>query len=183
LAADIGALANAQTATRLREQESTIEFHMCDLIPTNPAPPRALASLLGCTNIHATINCGLVGEANDQTIAIWPHGITPTKTDIDTAFLNARADAQLAAFATRFDDTASNHHKHVSLWRYHPESAQSASLRSIVFANSAGDILTINPGTQKNPAVWITISQDESDHENAMSRFGFTHTLVQDIAR
>lgn len=181
LAADIGAFAIAQTAKRLRRQEPTIELQLCDLVPIQPARAHTLARLLGCNHPQNTINTGLIGQNHGRTIAIWPHGIVPTQSDLKEAFKHAPSGSELAAFATQFESGSAGDDDRIACWRYHPEVAHSASLRSVFFVQHTGEVLTINPGTLQKTAEWTIHPNDQSTSRGEINRFGFSHTLGQQL--
>lgn len=182
IAADVGRFAVECTAARMRESGPIAPVAICDLVERTPERPTRLARLLGMTRIELIREGGIRGSVPGRSVAVWPHGVKVTDELLGAAFDGHGDAAECAAFATAFAPKVPRE-SGVACWRYHPEAASAASLRSVILASPwSATVLSIIPGTKDREAVW---AQRPLDHAEIMSRsgggvvdvFGFTHTL------
>lgn len=183
IAADIGRLAIERTAARLRERDAAVPVHVVDLVPREPNPAARMAALLGIRQPEPTVDAGLRGRVDGRAVAVWPHGVVVTAAMLGDTFSGRPG----AAFATAFDATDESP-ADVSRWRYLPETASAASLRSVRFASVAGGkILEIDTSPEGRRGNWSPRPLDQSElgpvtAGRVVDVFGFTHTL-EDLER
>ncbi len=199
IAADIGQLAISRTRSRVDRLMCGQRSCVIDLVPIALEPANDLMRLLGCEAVRRVGRSGLVGQVGSRVLAVWPHGVVPSTEDCADAFEHAPDGVTRVAFATAFEPSRLSDQKQqpVECYRYHPEAAYAASLRSQVFATEHGGILRITPSSGGGDACWTVrqlalseiIDWRDSEADDSIVNdleveptvkdvFGFRHTMT-----
>jgi hypothetical protein len=178
IAADVGRLAVERTAGRL----GGAAVHACigDVVEREPRPPERMARLLGLTGVEPVAGAGLRGRAGDRVVAVWPHGMRPGPALLSSVF----GAGACVAFATAFEaGGAAGVPAGVTCWRYHPEAASAASLRSVVFGGGFHARVLRIAHAPGGDAVWTPRPLRPGEIRTCagdvcVDVFGFRHTLA-----